>query len=37
MSNRPHSELTELLRQALAGFLPTAPVEALLDRMEGRR
>lgn len=34
----PAPEMADLLRQALAGFLPPhAPVEALLDRLEGRR
>ncbi|NUB46265.1 hypothetical protein GEU84_017880 [Fertoebacter nigrum] len=28
--------LTELLRQAMAGFLPSAGLNALLDRMERR-
>ena len=34
----PSPDIGDLLRQALAGFLPpAAPVEALMDRLEGRR
>jgi hypothetical protein len=33
----PPCDITELLRQALAGFLPGDPLAHYLDRMEGRR
>ncbi|MEY4983677.1 MAG: hypothetical protein RIR62_1943 [Pseudomonadota bacterium] len=34
----PLPEIGALLRQALAGLIPpAAPVEALIDRLEGRR
>lgn len=34
----PSPDFSDLLRMALGGLLPpAAPVEALLDRLEGRR
>ncbi len=33
----PRDELTEILRQSLAGLLPGDPLSHFLDRLEGRR